>query len=143
MALPSAFWAVTFSIAYRRGASQSVDRNGTTITSLVAAIIATAWTWHAGRNMIAENLAGLAFLIFALGGWDNAWVRRLAALGPLAYGIYLSHLLFVKTCESVTTKLHWPDSVAVDLATFAVAASGSTLLAWLLTRSKWTRWAVA
>jgi surface polysaccharide O-acyltransferase-like enzyme len=61
----------------------------------------------------------------------------------LAYGIYLSHLLFIKTLEAVGSKLHVPLSLGSSLGIFVLAAAGSTLLAWLLARSRWTRWLTA
>jgi surface polysaccharide O-acyltransferase-like enzyme len=66
-----------------------------------------------------------------------------ARFGSVAFGIYLAHLLLIKTCEAVATKLHWSISWQLDLLIFAVAAVGSTWLAWALARSRRTRWLVA
>jgi hypothetical protein len=52
-------------------------------------------------------------------------------------------MLLVKVCESAATKLHWPISWELDLAIFAIAAVGSTWLAWVLARCSHTRWLAA
>jgi hypothetical protein len=50
--------------------------------------------------------------------------------------------LFIKTLQSVAGKLAVPETVGVVLIVFAVSALGSTLLAWCLSRSRWTSWLV-
>lgn len=143
MALPAALGGAAIGIAYRHGAARWMEQRVATLSGLAIAIAASAWTWHVGRSSPAENVAGLGFLLFALGKWDGIGVRKLAQLGPLAYGIYLSHLLFIKSCESVFAKLRLPTTPTLDIAVFAIAAVGSTTLAWLLSRSTQTRWLVA
>ena len=142
-ALPSVFWSLAFAIIFRYSQSDRSMKSSYALLGLAVTAAATAWTWHVGRSLFAENLAGLSFLIFALGPWQGAVVRTLASFGPLAYGIYLSHLLFIKTCEAVASVPQWPESAALDIATFAIAAVGSTALTWVLTRNRLTHWLVA
>jgi surface polysaccharide O-acyltransferase-like enzyme len=142
-ALPSVFWSLAFAIIYRYRQSDRLMTSSYALLGLAVTVAATAWTWHVGRSLFAENLAGLSFLIFALGTWQGAVVRTFASFGPLAYGIYLSHLLFIKTCEAVASVLQWPESASLDIATFAIAAIGGTALTWALRRHLSTRWLVA
>ena len=143
MALPAAFWGIAIAIMYRHGGCRWIEKTQATFAGAAVALLATGWTWQAGRSLFAENLAGIAFLIFALGSFEGPWVRRAAKFGPLAYGIYLSHLLFIKVCEACATRLQWTESMALDLATFALAAGLSTALAWSLSKCRHTRWLVA
>lgn len=143
MALPSAFLGLTLAIAYRHGAQRLMESAAATWLGLAATLLGTGYVWIFGRNTLAETIAGLGFFIFALGKWDGPLLRRLATLGPLAYGIYLAHVLFIKICESVATKLHWSATPLLDVGTFLVAATGSTLIAWLLSRHRYTKWLVA
>ena len=113
------------------------------IVCLLAAVALTLSLGTLGRNSRAENLSGIALLVFTLGDWTSPLLERIARLGPLAYGIYLSHLLFIKTLEAVQAKLHVPLSLTAALAIFVLAAAGSTLLAWLLSRWRATRWLTA
>ena len=64
-------------------------------------------------------------------------------LGGLAYGIYLSHFLFIKVAEAVGIKLGLPECWQWAVGIWLIAAVGSTLLAWTLSRSRLTRWLVA
>ena len=43
-------------------------------------------------------------MLVALWPRSTPWMARLAKLGPLAYGIYLSHLLFIKILESLAAR---------------------------------------
>ena len=82
-------------------------------------------------------------MLVALGPIPAAWVGRLSRLGPLSYGIYLSHLLFIKVLEAAATKLQWAVSWQLDAAIFAGSTVLSTLLAWALVQRRCTRWLAA
>ncbi|HJT34497.1 MAG TPA: acyltransferase [Pirellulales bacterium] len=141
-ALPSLCWAVTFAILYSRGLARWIDSPGCTLFAGLVAVGCSAWVWQVGRDDLAETVAGLAVLIAALGEPTPGWMARLGNLGGLAYGIYLSHLLFVKSFESLANKLHAEINVALDLSIFAAAAVASTALTWALSRFRATSWLV-
>ena len=142
-ALPAAFWGLALALVYPHGLQNIVSR--CEISYLAAASFAAlvAWLVVYGRNDLVENLAGTLFLVAALQPKSPAWIERTGRLGAVAFGIYLSHPLLIKTCEAVATKLHWSMTWQLDLAIFFVAAIGSTCLAWALTRSRYTRWLAA
>ncbi len=142
-ALPSACWAMALSILYARGGLAYLSSRRVSAVCLAAAVGLTILLCDMGRDRLIENLSGVALLLFALGNWTSPFVERLARLGPLAYGIYLSHLLFVKVLEAVGAKLHLSLTLTTSLGIFILAAAGSTLLAWSLSRSRWTRWLTA
>ena len=142
-ALPSACWALALAIPYSRGRMAWLRRRGVSHVCLAVAVALTVLLCSTGRSRLLENLSGLALLAFALGDWSGRAIERIARLGPLAYGIYLSHLLLIKTLEAIGPKLGLSPSLATSLAIFVLAAVGSTLLAWLLSRTRWTRWLTA
>ena len=142
-ALPSAAWALALAIPYCRGRVGWLRHRGVSLTCLAVAVALTVLLCGVGRSRLLENLSGVALLAFALGDWSGLWIERIARLGPLAYGIYLSHLLLIKTLEAIGPKLGLSPSLATSLAIFVLAAAGSTLLAWLLSRTRWTRWLTA
>lgn len=107
------------------------------------AVICIGWTWRFGRNALAENLAGLSCVLVALAPWSTRLLSRIGQMGPKAYGIYLSHLLFIKSAEAVLNKLHVPATPSLDVGVFALAVVGSTALSWVLARFRATRWLVA
>ncbi len=139
LALPAACWSFALSLLllptsdFRGGA-------GLRWIALLAWVVATLTLQYDQRAPLAENLAGLSWLLLAL---TLPPLRCAAAIGrgaPLAYGIYLSHVLFLKVGESVVSRCAWPIGPATDVVLFLVAALASTATIWLLSQRKATRW---
>jgi surface polysaccharide O-acyltransferase-like enzyme len=142
-ALPAACWGLALALVYPHGLKNIVARRETSWLAVAGFVALVAWLAVHGRNELVENLAGTLFLIAALQPNSPAWVERAGRFGAVAFGIYLAHLLLIKTCEALATKLHFTTTWQLDLAIFAVAAIGSTWLAWALTRFRRTRWLAA
>lgn len=139
-ALPAAFWGLALAIAWQRGADRWLRRPALGWIALALTAASTALVVVLLRNRLLENLAGVALLVFALADWRIGRLARLVQFGGLAYGIYLSHLLFIKSLQAVEAKVGLAETLPVVLGVFGIAAAGSTLLAWLLGRSRWTSW---
>jgi peptidoglycan/LPS O-acetylase OafA/YrhL len=134
---------LALALAFPDSSKRIFSNSITSITAFCAFIALVAWLVTFGRSNLVENAAGICLLIAALQPTAPSWVTKLGRFGSAAFGIYLAHLLVIKVCEAVATKLHWPISWQLDLATFAVAAVGSTWLAWELARHRRTRWLAA
>jgi peptidoglycan/LPS O-acetylase OafA/YrhL len=144
-ALPAGLWAVAFAVVYARTGPRHW-RSG--LVAVAAALLAAGCCvtiWRTGRNAALENAAGLACLVVGLAPWDGRLVRGLAALGTLAYGVYLSHVLFVEGIQAVAARagVAAGNSWWSDVAVFAGAVAGSLVLSAYLRRSRWTRPLVA
>lgn len=139
-ALPAAAWGICFG-ALGLGRSTMLGGLRVGVPLFVAAELAIFWT--GSRHVLLENLAGVGFMLAALAWRPGERWARLARLGTLAYGIYCSHLMFIKMAESVFAKLRWPVTPELDVTIFLVAVAGSGLAAWLLSRWRLTRWLVA
>lgn len=142
-ALPAACWGVALALICQGRSQQWISNWVATAVSVCAFAFLIGWLMVFGRNTLVENAAGFTLLIAALQPDSPHWVQRVGRFGSVAFGIYLAHMLLVKLCESAVTKLHWPVSWELDLAIFVVAAVGSTWLAWVLARSRHTRWLAA
>jgi len=87
------------------------------------------------------NLTGVLALLVCLGNWPSDFLLRFRPWGALAYGIYLVHILFVIVARLVLQRgLHLDTGPALSLLTFAISAPCSVAAAWLLVRSRWTKW---
>jgi peptidoglycan/LPS O-acetylase OafA/YrhL len=67
-------------------------------------------------------------------------IRRLALWGTAAYGIYLSHALFVEAMFAIAGRAHLADSIPLKITEFFAALLLSAATVWVLNRSKGTRW---
>ncbi len=117
---------------------------------LLVAVAALAIGWRpippaavSPLALACENIAGVGVFVFALWLPAPAPPSPLAALGGLAFGVYLSHVLFIQACNIAAARLHVEPSLGRDLATLAIASIGGAVLTWLLLRSARTRWLVA
>lgn len=119
-----------------------VERRGTTLVGLLLFIGMTITVYYVGRGRLFETFAGLGFMLMALAPLQAPWVARIAKLGGLAYGIYLSHLLLIKVAEAVAQKVDLAQNWELDLGVFLFAAVGSTFFAWILSRCSATKWLV-
>jgi peptidoglycan/LPS O-acetylase OafA/YrhL len=96
-----------------------------------------------GRSILLETAAGLGFGMAAIGWPAMKFPPLIVTLGQLAYGIYCSHLLFIKIGESLAAKLHLQSTTGLDIALFLAAAILSSACAWWLARWRATHWLVA
>jgi len=142
-ALPAVCWALALGIAVRHPATRVLERPAATIAGLLLVVASTAWVWRFGGAKLPETLAGLGVMVAALGPARTVWIGRLARLGPLAYGIYFAHMLFIKVLEAVAVRLDAPVTWQQDVTVVLIAAAASTLLARALSRRAATRWLVA
>ncbi len=71
-ALPAALWGVALAIAWQRGAADWLRRRTVSWAGLAFSVLLTAAVCYLLRNRLAENLAGVALLVFALGDWRCA-----------------------------------------------------------------------
>jgi surface polysaccharide O-acyltransferase-like enzyme len=142
-AFPSVCWGLALALAFPTGLRRVVANQITTFLAVGAFAVSISWLAAFGRNNVVENLAGTLLFIAALQPKSPQWVNRVGRFGSVAFGIYLAHPLVIKICEFVATKLHCANSWPLDLLIFGIAAIVSTWLAWVLARSRRTRWLAA
>jgi surface polysaccharide O-acyltransferase-like enzyme len=138
-ALPAALWGVSLGVATR---FDGRENRKLLTASLVVFASAMAVLIAVGRNPLLENIAGVAWLLVAFTWAPGPWMSWVAPQGANAFGMYCSHLLFVKVLESIFAKLRLPFSPWTDVTTMVVATLGSILVAWALSRRRATRWMV-
>ena len=70
-----------------------------------------------GRNVLFENVAGMSLFVWAYWRRDRqpapTWISQLA---KLSFGIYLSHMLFIKVAEALIQRAGLSASVGLDVA---------------------------
>ena len=139
-ALPSVCWGFALAVAYPRLEHDSLGGPRTGLMLFSLASVALCFT---GRMTLVENLAGVGFMLFACTWRPDVRLAAVAAFGSLAYGVYCSHLAFIKIGEAIAAKLRLPVTASLDVAIFLVTVAASIACAWLLSRTRLTRWLVA
>ena len=142
-ALPPVAWGLGLAIACQLLGTDLLKRPAATLLGGLLLVAGTACVWRFGHSRLCETLAGLGMLIIAMAPVEQPWCRRLAGLGTLAYGIYLSHVLWLKVIEVLAVKAGMANAWPRDAAIFLAAALASSVTAWLLSRRPSTRWLVA
>ncbi len=89
---------------------------------------------------LLRSCAGLGILLLALWPVVVPVIERLGSLGRYSYGVYLSHVLFIRIVVLWIERRDIPPSIWLDLGTFAFALGASLGFSILLSKSKYTRW---
>lgn len=138
--LPSLLWGLGAGLlatpAIRR---VRLPRAGVAVgIALTAACIAGAQTL--GYRSLLQNTAGIGLVLFGLAigpGQPRHW---LAWLGRYAYGVFLSHTLFIETTRSMTELAGLDPATWLDVTTWAVAVVAAVAVTALANRHRLTRW---
>ena len=95
------------------------------------------------RTMLSDNASGLGLLLIALSHGSMPGIERLSHLGRLAFGIYLSHLMFVEGLQSAAARIGVPMAWWLDILVFFASTVAAVLTTWILSRFNWGRWLMA
>ena len=142
-ALPSVCWAVGLAAARRVTSPSFWATPGMATLGASCWVGGSVWTWLAGRQIFAENLAGLGLTLLVWHPWGESWLRPWARWGFAAFGVYLIHPFWLEGFENVRRHFIPGDALVFEVVAFvfALGASlGSTVCLW---RSRAVRWLVA
>lgn len=93
-----------------------------------------------GYSRMDRTLSGLGWLIVALADWRGAWVSILARFGKRAFGMYLSHVLFIEGIQAVAHSRGYGVSVGLDLLSICGGFVGAVVTTLLISRTPRLRW---
>ena len=92
---------------------------------------------------LGTTAAGVGmFWIAGSGLLPRRIVAALAPIGAFGMGIYLCHPVILHVMTMAADHFRVPPAPAIDVARFASAMTGALAMAWLLNRSRWTRWTI-
>ena len=90
-----------------------------------------------GRSVLIENLSGLLALATALTVSGKGQYVRIKTAASFAYGVYLSHILFVEGGQDVAIMLGLGKGFISTVWLFILSLAGSLGLCWLLAHLTW------
>jgi hypothetical protein len=141
-ATPAVLWGIALAAIYRhipRGVWRSslVPAVGAVLVLACLPLMVIHW-----RSHLTENLAGMGVMLIALYDWRSSSIKRLALLGVLAYGVYLSHVMFIEGIQAVAARMGIVRVWWLDLSVFILATCGAVLFTKLISRWHFSRWLV-
>jgi surface polysaccharide O-acyltransferase-like enzyme len=138
--LPALFWGISLAIFCSRVGTEWLAQKATIVVAYIAFLIMEIILSLQGRQMLAENLAGTLLLLTCFTECHNGWVLAIAAFGTLAYGVYLSHMLFVEGFQDIAQYAGFSEGALNDLIVFALSAVCAILLTICLKKSRYFSW---
>ncbi|MFC1757766.1 acyltransferase family protein [Planctomycetota bacterium] len=128
---PAVLWAFAIALVANRTSVAQLQQLAVPIAFGLAGMSLLLLVVH-GRNVVLENVCGMSLFVWAY--WkviDRPTPRWITTFASLSFGIYLSHMLFIKVAEAMTQKIGLVASPALDIAVLCGATIGSFGLCWL------------
>lgn len=141
-ALPTVFWSIA--LALLTVLKGKLPRTTPAMATGGALLLASALLFGSIITPVPvlRSLSGLGCLIVALMPFSSSLLAPIGKLGRHSYGIYLSHVVFLRVIVLITERYHTPASLTLDIVSFVIAFAGASVLSVLLSQSAWTRWTV-
>ncbi len=141
-ATPAVLWGIALAGIYRH-IPRPVWRSPTIpivgVILLLACLAPMVMKWH---SHLTENLAGIGLMLIALYDWPTKYSGGLSRFGALAYGIYLSHVMFIEGMQAVAARGGIHQAWWLDLVIFALATIGAILFTKVISRFPLNHWLV-
>lgn len=142
-AAPPALGAMAFALHFGRSTTRLIVPASVALTGLFVTVACVVGQMLGKATVLARAMSGLGWTLLAFGPWRATMLRPLAVVGRHSFGIYLSHVAFIRAGDAVITRLDIPrDSVPMQACVFAVSFAGAFILSACLARWRATEWIV-
>jgi surface polysaccharide O-acyltransferase-like enzyme len=109
--------------------------------ALVLGLICVGYEFLYGGHAVTPHLAGASLLFFTTTQANRDWMKWVGPWAKLAFIVYLVHVLFVETLQTVAVRFGGVQSLSADLSIWALALVVSMLTARMISRSRAASWA--
>ena len=142
-ASPGLLWGAALALFIRSDHRENGKRYELALTAGIVFIITQSMiVREINRSVILESAAGVSLLMIVVFMPQPRLPEWCSQLGRVAFGVYLSHLLFIKVLEPILGEFAIDPSLLSNVLVMVTAATGATILSLLLERSVKTRWLV-
>ena len=138
--LPTAFWALAIALTFAVGGKLPKTPLRLAVAGGVALVAALLAQRTFGATKLLRAVSGLGALSLALYPMRTTGLAWLGAFGQFSFGIYLSHVVFLRVVTLWTERYDIKPSLALDVFAFLLAFFGGLVLTMLLCRSRWKKW---
>jgi peptidoglycan/LPS O-acetylase OafA/YrhL len=137
--LPAAFFAAGLWCLLSGGGKPITSPRG---SLLVAGCAMVAFGAAAYPTTWFAYLAAIGLFLIGVSWSGGAW-GLLSTFGALAYGIYLSHAMFVEGFQFLAARMHYETGLGLTLLNITASFCLSGVLTWFLLRFRQTRFLVS
>jgi peptidoglycan/LPS O-acetylase OafA/YrhL len=140
--LPSALLAIVFAIwAGTRSKPLHVSPKA---GLLGVALMLTTLTYQIQfePQPILRTLSGLGLVLIAFTPFYSPNLKPVAMIGRYSYGIYLSHVAFIRIGLNLAAHFGIPQGLSLAIGVGCFALISGALLSMILAQSKWSSWIV-
>ncbi len=141
-AMPTVFFSIA--LALETASRGTLPRSTPQVATggLFLVLLALMLQVSEGPLKALRTCAGFGVLLIALLPIHAPFWERVGRLGRYSYGIYLSHLLFIRIVVLWMHRYEVRPSLTLDVLTFVFAFVSASVLSVLMSQSKYTRWAL-
>ncbi|MBY0313515.1 MAG: acyltransferase [Phycisphaerales bacterium] len=140
--LPGFLLGLGFGMLWTAGYRPRVGKQ----TALVCLIVAAVAVWLTVASelpqLLLNRVAGVCGLIAAFAPWRGVIAQRLASMGALGFGVYLSHVLFVELAVAVMRRIRVEPSITTDLIALSFVVLASFGLSHAIRNVRALRWLI-
>ena len=141
-ATPTVCWSLALALATSTGGRIPRSAPMLAVGGAILMALALGLQHFYGSIKALRSLAGLGLVLIALMPLCSPLWERIGRLGRYSFGIYLSHVVFLRVIVLWADRYGWAPSLTLDVISFVIAFAGASVLSVLLHKSKYTRWTV-
>jgi surface polysaccharide O-acyltransferase-like enzyme len=108
--------------------------------ALALGALGIGWEFYFGLHSLAPHVVGAALLFFTATQANRDWMKPLWPWAKLAFVIYLVHVLFVETLQTLATRSGGGHTLPADVSIWALSLIVSGLTAKFISRSRASEW---
>ncbi len=138
--LPTTFWALTLALVVAMDGKLPRTNLRLAVGGIVLWICAMLTMDFLDPNKFLRAMAGFGLVLFALWPVRVAILEKIGSLGKYSYGVYLSHVIFIRIFILWMQRYDYQPTPAFLMMEFAIVFACSLGLSILLSQSKYTRW---
>lgn len=134
------YWGLGLAIAYFRWIKNSRYSSLLAWAGLGLLIFVVAHQWRYGVVPGLKVMGGVGACLVAFAPWHNQLISRVGQLAPYAFGIYMSHTLWITVGQLMMRRLHWSVCWQTDILVFLFAGVCSLVVIRMLAKVPSLAW---
>ena len=141
-AIPAACLGTCFALAMGTRKAVVSTRPMIGVAGIALTITCLVVEYHIGQHGLLRAASGFGLTLAAFSSFRAAWLKPLASLGQLSFGVYLSHIALIRVAVALIDHRGWGFNVWTALFAGTFGLVGGLAISSFLASSSWTRWII-